>query len=149
MLGGLLTILAMAVVDGLHQRTGDALHKLVFVLVTGTSCALMTGLPEVLLPALPAQLVMLIKAGLGPTAGALALFFLANWHGGIREGIWVHRVTVWGGGALLGAAMLLALVAAQLPTERFVDLLWLVAAVNLVPAALAVVLRSAVQRDLP
>ncbi len=149
MLGGLMTILAMAIVDGLHQRTPGALRNLVFVLVTGTSCVVMTGLPEALLPGLPAHLVMVLKAGLGPTAGALALYFLGNWLGGIREDVWVHRLTVWGGGVLLGVAMLLALVAAQLPAERFVDLLWLVAAVNMVPAALAVVVvvRSAVLGD--
>lgn len=149
MLGGLLTILAMAAIDGLQQRTPGALRNLLFVLVTGTSCVVMTGLPELLLPALPARLMMVLKAGLGPMAGALALYFLGNWLGGIREDIWVHRLTVWGGGALLGLAMLLALAASQLPADRFGDLLWGVAAVNMVPVALAVVavVRSAVLGD--
>lgn len=149
MLGGLLTILAMAAIDGLQQRTPGALRNLLFVLVTGTSCVVMTGLPELLLPALPARLMMVLKAGLGPMAGALALYFLGNWLGGIREDIWVHRLTVWGGGALLGLAMLLALAASQLPAARFGDLLWGVAAVNMVPVALAVVavVRSAVLGD--
>ena len=149
MLGGLLTILAMAVVDGLHQRTPGALRNLVFVLITGASCVVLTGLPEVLIPALPVRLMMVLKAALGLTAGALALSFLGSWLGGIREDIWVHRLTVWGSGVLLGAAMVLALVAAQLPVERFVDLLWLVAAVNMVPTLLAavVVVRSAVPGD--
>ena len=149
MLGGLLTILAMAAIDGLQQRTPGALRNLLFVLVTGTSCVVMTGLPELLLPALPARLMMVLKAGLGPMAGALALYFLGNWLGGIREDIWVHRLTVWGGGTLLGLAMLLALAASQLPADRFGDLLWGVAAVNMVPVALAVVavVRSAVLGD--
>lgn len=149
MLGGLLTILAMAAIDGLQQRTPGALRNLLFVLVTGTSCVVMTGLPELLLPALPARLMMVLKAGLGPMAGALALYFLGNWLGGIREDIWVHRLTVWGGGALLGLAMLLALAASQLPADRFGDLLWGVAAVNMVPVALAVVavVRSAALGD--
>jgi len=149
MSGGILTILSMAVVDGLHQRTRGALRNLLFVLITGASCVVMTGLPEILYPEWPSRWMMVLKAGLGPAAGATAIYFLGNWLGGVREDIWVHRLTAWGGAALLGMALLLALAATQVRAEDFHDLLWLVAAVNLTPAVLAVfvVVRSAVLGD--
>lgn len=36
----------MVVVDGLHQRTSGAARNLLFVLITGASCVILTGLPE-------------------------------------------------------------------------------------------------------
>ncbi len=149
MLGGILTILSMAVVEGVHHRTRGAWRNLLFVLVTGASCVVMTGLPELVFPPWSARSMMVLKAGLGPTAGAMAIYFLGSWLGGVSEDVWVHRLTAWGGAVLLGAAMLLALAATQTPPERFHGLLWLVAGVNMVPAVLAVivVVRSAALGD--
>ena len=77
--------------------------------------------------------MMVLKVGLGPAAGATAIHFLGSWLGGMREDIWIHRLTTWGGVALLGAALLLVLAATQVRAEDFQDLLWLVAAVTSVP----------------
>ena len=149
MLGGILTILAMAAVDALHQRTHGTLRNLLFVLITGASCVVLTGLLETLLPPWPSRWMMVLKVGLGPAAGATAIHFLGSWLGGMREDIWIHRLTTWGGVALLGAALLLVLAATQVRAEDFQDLLWLVAAVNIVPVVLAVVVvvRSTVLGD--
>ena len=149
MLGGILTILSMAVFDSLRHRTRGARYNLLFVLVTGGSCVVMTGLLELLLPHWSDRSMMVLKAGLGPTAGAMAIYFLGNWLGGVWEDVWVHRITVWGGAVLLVASMLLVLLATQVLPENYRALLWLVAGVNLVPAllALVVVVRSAILGD--
>lgn len=138
MLGGLLTLLALALVDTLSSRTLGSVHNLVFVLLTGASCLLMTGLPEVLFPSLPERLLMVLKASLGPLAGAVALYLLGNWLGGMWEGTLVHRLTAWGGCAVLLAATAMAAAASLIETAQFASLLWVTAGVNMVPVLLAV-----------
>ena len=133
MLGGLLTLLALSLLDVLSNRTVGAVRNLVFVFVTGASCVLITGLPEVLFPGLHGRLLMVLKASLGPVAGALALYFLGNWLGGGREDALVHRLTAWGGAVVLLAAAVLGTLASLVNTDRFQELLWLVAVVNMVP----------------
>ncbi|MGE0097743.1 MAG: hypothetical protein AB7S86_05280 [Hydrogenophaga sp.] len=137
MLGGLLTLAALALADVLDSRTRGSVRNLFFVLITGTSCVVMTGLPEVFFPALPERLMMVLKASLGPTAGARALYFLGNWLGGVREDALMHRLTTWGSAVLMLASLSLAAVATQAPLEHFRPLLWTAAGVNLVPVLLA------------
>lgn len=136
LLGGLLTLLALSLVDALSNRSRGAVRNLLFVLVTGASCLLMTGLLEWLFPALPERWWMVLKASLGPLAGAMALHFLGNWLGGLREGVLVHRLTAWGGALVLLAAALMAVVASQIEPADFPSLLWLTAALNMAPVLL-------------
>lgn len=138
MLGGLLTLLALTLVDTLSTRTRGSVRNVVFVLITGTSCLLLTGLPEVLFPNLPERLLMVLKASLGPFAGAIALYFLGKWFGGMWEGALAHRFTAWGGSAVLLAATLMAIVASQIDPAHFTSLLWITAGVTMVPVLLAV-----------
>lgn len=133
-----MTLLALALVDTLSTRTRGSVRNLVFVLITGASCLLMTGLPEVLFPGLPERLLMVLKASMGPLAGAIALYFLGNWLGGMWEGALVHRLTAWGGCAVLLAATLMAAAASQIEPAQFPALLWVTAGVNMVPVLLAV-----------
>jgi hypothetical protein len=119
MLGGLLTLLALSLVDALGNRTVGSVRNLVFVVITGASCVLVTGLPEVFFPHLPARLLMVLKASLGPLAGAMALYFLGNWLGGVREDTLVHRLTAWGGALVLLAALVLAVVGSQTEATHF------------------------------
>jgi GGDEF domain-containing protein len=137
MLGGLLTLLALSLVDALGNRTVGSVRNLVFVVITGASCVLVTGLPEVFFPHLPARLLMVLKASLGPLAGAMALYFLGNWLGGVREDTLVHRLTAWGGALVLLAALVLAVVGSQTEATHFTSLLLVAAAVNMVPVLLA------------
>lgn len=137
MLGGLLTLAALAFADVLESRTRGSVRNLVFVLVAGTSCVVITGLPEVFFPSLPDRLMMVLKAGLGPMAGAMALHFLGNWLGGVREDALMHRLTSWGAAVLFLAALSLIAVATRTPLEQFRTLLTVAAAVNLVPVLLA------------
>lgn len=145
MLGGLLTLSAVALGEALGSRTLGSVRNLLFLLLTGTSCVVMTGLPEVFFPGLPERLVMVVKAGLGPMAGAIALYFLGNWLGGVREDPLVHRLTALGGTVLFLCAIALAATASQVSPSDFPGLLLLAAGVNMVPVLLALlaVIRAA------
>lgn len=137
MLGGLLTLAALALADVLESRSNGSIRNLLFVLVTGASCVVITGLPEVFFPGLPDRLMMVLKAGLGPMAGALALHFLGSWLGGVREDALMYRLTAWGAAVLVLMATILIATASQTPPDQFRPLLAVVAVVNLVPVLLA------------
>ncbi|MFN4003975.1 MAG: hypothetical protein ACK4J1_04590 [Hylemonella sp.] len=138
MLGGLLAIAAVAAADAVYSGSIGSWRNLVFVLVTGAACVLMSGLPEALFPGLPSRLVMLLKAGLGPLAGAIALAYLGIWLGGLREDVLVYRLTAWGGAVLFFAAVGLTMAAAVVEAgQSFHRLLWLTAAANLAAVVLA------------
>ncbi|QCB44817.1 GGDEF domain-containing protein [Hydrogenophaga sp. PAMC20947] len=149
MLGGMLMLLALAVGDGIAHRSSGSLRNVLFILVTGSSCVVITGLPEAVFPGLPQPPMRVLKACLGPGAGAMALYFLGDWLSGPHEDRQVHRLTHWGGAVLALLAMALALRASQIDAEAFQALLWWVAAANMVPAVLALiaVVRSAVLGD--
>lgn len=146
MLGGVLTLLAVAIGDALASRSMASVRNALFLLIAGGSCVLMSGLPEVFFPDLPERLVMVLKAGLGPLAGAMGLYYLGNWLGGVREDSQVHQFTVIGGTVLLMAALALAALATQVERADFRALLALAAAVNMVPVLLALLaVRRAIQ----
>ena len=137
MLGGLLTLCAVALGDTVASRSLASVRNLLFLLTAGTSCVVMTGLPEVFFPELPERVTMVLKAGLGPMAGAMGLYYLGNWLGGVREDALVHRLTALGGTVLLLIALALAATATRVDTEHFRALLMLAAAVNMAPVLLA------------
>jgi GGDEF domain-containing protein len=149
MTGGIFAVLLLAVVDGLSRWSQGALRNLLFVLLTGASAVFMTGLPEVFFPDLSPRLLMMLKASLGPLAGAMAVYFLGAWLGGLREDRLVHRLTAWGGAAVFLMALVLALYASQVEPAGFQSLLWMAAGVNMVPVVIAmgVVTRSAALGD--
>ncbi len=132
-----MTLSAVALGDALTSRTLASARNALFLLIAGSGCVVVTGLAEVFFPALPERLMMVLKAGLGPLAGAMGLYYLSNWLGGIREDSQVHRLTVLGGAVLLMAALALAAVATQVAPSDFRALLALAAAVNMVPVLLA------------
>ena len=144
MTGGIFTIFLMALGDAIgNQNTGTLLSPL-FVLITGASCVVITGLPEALFPMLPARPLMVLKGSLGPMAGSMSLYLLGRWLGGLNEDVLVYRLTAWGGICIAVATLVLAGLAVWVPADRFLSLLWVTAGVNLVPVAiaLAVVRRS-------
>ncbi len=139
MLGGLLTLSAVALGDALASRSVGSVRNLLFVLIAGASCVVITGLPEVFFPDLPARLMIVLKASLGPLAGAMALYFLGNWLGGVREDVLVHNLTALGGTAILLVALALAAVSSQVDPLDFHALLALAATANLVPVVLGMI----------
>lgn len=136
MLGGLLTMVALSASDVAISRNIASVRALLFVVVTGASCVMMTGLPEFFFPGLPERLVMMLKAGLGPLAGAMALVYLGIWLGGMREDMVVYRLTAWGGGALFVGAAGLTLWGALVAPDDFRPLLWVTAVVNMTAVVL-------------
>ncbi len=139
MLGGLLALSGLALTDVVSNRSRASVRNLVFVLVAGTSCVVVTGLPEVLFPELPQRLLMVLKAGLGPLAGALAVHYLGNWLGGMREDPLVYRLTTHWAAAVALAGIALGAAGALVTPATFPGLLAITAAVNMVPVLLGLV----------
>lgn len=108
MLGGLLTLGTLAIADVVVSRSPAAWRGLAFMLLTGSSCIVLSGLPEQVFPNLPPLTVLIFKASLGPLSGALALTYLGQWLGVAAEDPWVHRSIVWGSALLIAAGMMLA-----------------------------------------
>ncbi len=81
MLGGLLTLAAVALANALATRNTNSLRYLVFVVVTGASSLVRTGLPEALFPGLPQDWLNLLKVCTGPLSASLVLYYLGIWLG--------------------------------------------------------------------
>jgi GGDEF domain-containing protein len=137
MAGGIITIFLMALADAVGNRNTGTLLNPLFVLITGASCVVITGLPEALFPMLPDRPLMILKGSLGPLAGSISLYLLGRWLGGLNEDVLVHRLTAWGGVEIAVTTLVLVGFAAWVPEDRFLDLLWVTAGVNLVPVAIA------------
>jgi len=149
MLGGLLTLTSLSLADVLLNRKLGSLRNLLFVLIAGASCVVMTGLPEVLWPHLSMKMLQVLKGSLGPLAGALALYYLGIWMGGSREDRTVSRITTWGSGALFLASIGLAVLVARTSPDDFQQLLLATAIVNMSAAVLGLIatLRAATLGD--
>ncbi len=138
MLGGLLTLCLVALADVLLSRSIAGLRALLFVVLTGTSCLMMTGLPELLAPDIPAQGVLILKASLGPLCGAIALTYLGLWLGVLAEDRIIDRLLVGGAYAMVLSTVILAAAASQAPLLAFIPLLTVTAAATAIPIVLAV-----------
>ncbi|NVO05235.1 MAG: GGDEF domain-containing protein [Rhodoferax sp.] len=137
MLGGLLTIGTMAVVDVVMSRTLAAWRALAFIAVTGTSCVLLSGLPEDLFPGLPVVPLLVLKASLGPLSGAMVLIYLGQWLGVVAEDRLVHLTIVWGSTALVLTAVVISILAALFAQTLGLEILQLAAVVNAAGVLLA------------
>jgi len=137
MLGGLLTIGTMAVVDVVLSRSAAAWRGTVFILVTGSSCMLLSGLPEFLFPDLPAVPVLILKASLGPLSGAMVLSYLNQWLGVAAEDRVVHYTLTWGSFALVVAAIVITILSTLFADTLASEILLLAAAVNALAILLA------------
>jgi GGDEF domain-containing protein len=146
MLGGLLTLVALALADVIVNFKRGGLRNVFFVLFAGSACVVMSGLLREFIPGLlPVWAVQGIKGSIGPAAGAVALYYLGIWMGGSREDRTVHFMTAWGGLAVGLASLVLAGLAVQASPEGFVTLLYWTALFNLTAAllGLAATLRAA------
>ena len=139
MLGGLMTLAATSMADVVINRNISSWRGLVFIVLTGTSCVLMTGLLEVLIPDLPTTAVRVLQSSLGPLSGALALTYLGLWLGVAAEDPLVHYTIAWGSYALVLTALLTAALALLDPLEATVRLNVLTALVNSISVALVTV----------
>lgn len=150
MLGGLLTLAALALSDALINRKRGALRNVVFVLVAGAACVVSTGLISTLKPGVvPAWTSQMFRGGLGPVASALALYYLGLWLGGSREDRTVHHITAWGALAMGLAGVALGAQAAWATPDEFRQLMVTTASVNVAIAMMGLVatLRAAALGD--
>ena len=137
MLGGLLTIGTMAVVDVVMSRSLAAWRGLAFMAITGSSCVLLSGLPEDLFPGLPLAPVMVLKASLGPLSGAMVLIYLGQWLGVAAEDRAVHHTIVWGSAVLVLTALVITILASLFAKTLATEILLLSAVVNAIAVLLA------------
>ena len=137
MLGGLLTISTMAVVDVVRSRSPAAWRGMVFMIVTGSSCMLLSGLPEYLFPDLPTIPVLILMASLGPLSGAMVLSYLSQWLGVAAEDRLVHYTLSWGSVALVLAAVIITILSTLFADTQSREILLLAAAVNALAVLLA------------
>jgi GGDEF domain-containing protein len=95
MLGGFLTLAMVAVSDLAINPTVGAWRALVFVLLTGWSCVIMSGLAGQLFPDIPELTMEVMKVSMAPLSGALALTYLGFWLGVKRDDRAVYRSMVF------------------------------------------------------
>jgi diguanylate cyclase (GGDEF)-like protein len=112
MLGGLLTIGMMAIMDVARSRSLSSFRSLVFLIITASSCVLLSGLPEDLFPWLPATPVLILKASLGPLSGAMVLIYLGQWLGSAADDRLVFHTISSGSKALVICAFIISAMAA-------------------------------------
>ncbi len=137
-MSGALLLLAMAAAADIW-RSGSlaAWRGLGFIALTGSTCVLMTGLPEYLFDITDDRLLLPAKVALGPLSGALALMYLGIWLGRAFEDS-VLRVSVIGGAfALLASAVAMILWSLLDTRTEARQLIAVSAVVNLVSVVLA------------
>lgn len=130
MLGTLLTLVSIAFLDLLVNRSRYALRGVIFISLTGSTAVLLTGLPEFLFPELPVAALMVLKASLGPLSGAVTLTYQRMWLESIGNDPLVFRISVIGGFASLLATFVLGGLAAFASPVDFNGLLLAAATVN-------------------
>jgi len=147
--GGLLTLTGLALVFALLVRSANAMRYLAFVALTGASSLVRTGLVEVLLPGVPADLMDLLKVCAGPLSAALVIRYMAIWLGGVDVDPDVYRVAQWGSHAMLLVAAVLGMLVYMVPDDQYYRLLRASAIVTAIAAmvGLAASLRAAALGD--
>lgn len=149
MLGGLLTLAAVALAYALVTRSANSFRYLLFVVITGASSLVRTGLVETLLPGIPEDVMRLLKVSMGPLSAALVLNYLSIWLGGAEVDPVAHRITTWGSVAMLVAGLTLGTLLFLTPTQYFHRLLQATAVITVVAVVmgLTIAIRAAVMGD--
>jgi GGDEF domain-containing protein len=149
MVGVLAVLCLIAAADLIYQRTVPAARGLAFILVTGGSSVLMSGLPETLFSGLHPATLLPLKAVGGPISGALALTYLGIWMDATHTDRLMRGIVRWGSFALVLAAVALALLALLADGWTPASVLALALGVNVVSVALAaaVAIRGAAYGD--
>ncbi|MCF8167648.1 MAG: GGDEF domain-containing protein [Rhodoferax sp.] len=123
MLGGLVTLATISMVDIAMHRSLAAWRGLAFILTTGCSAMLLTGLVDFAFPGFTDAGLLALKTSFAPLSGALALSYLGLWLGAAADDLVVHLCTAWGSAGLLVAAGILAALSLILPLTSAYHLL--------------------------
>jgi GGDEF domain-containing protein len=108
MAGALLLLTGVAAGQVLTRPSAANWRSLAFMLLTGSSCLLLSGLPEYALGVSNSQGFLMAKVALPPLSSALALNYLGFWLGISVEDRLIRHSTAWG--ALFLVAVSIALV---------------------------------------
>jgi GGDEF domain-containing protein len=137
MLGGLLTIGTMAVMDVFRSRSLSSWRSLFFLIITGSSCVLLSGLPEDMFPGLPVAPVLILKASLGPLSGAMVLLYLGQWLGSAADDRLVHHTISSGSKALVISAVLVTVMSALFAADYELEILLFAAVLSALAVLMA------------
>ena len=137
MLGGLLTIGTMAIVDVARSRSLASLRSLAFLTITGSSCVLLSGLPEDLFPWLPLTPVLILKASLGPLSGAMVLMYLGQWLGSAADDRLVFHTISAGSKALVISTFIISAMAAMFAETYSIEILYFAAVLSALAVLMA------------
>lgn len=96
MAGGIFTLAAIALTDVLLNRNTSSWRALLFTVLSGGSCVVMSGVAEAMFPGIPTSIIAVTKVSLAPLSGALALTYLGIWLGVAIEDPVVHYTLVGG-----------------------------------------------------
>lgn len=140
MLGGLLTLGGVAVAYALAARNLNSMRYVVFVVVTGASSLVRTGLLEALFPEFPPELLRWLKVCMGPLSAALVLNYLGIWLGGHDIDPLAHHITRWSAGAMLVTALVLGLLVGRADEQQFLRLLQATAVTTMIAVMLGLLI---------
>lgn len=130
MAGAILLLSIVAAADLVASRSVSAVRGLAFILLTGGSSILLSGLPEMLMPSLRGGVVLPLQASFGPLSGALALTYLGVWLGAARDDRLIRWMVAGGSFALVLTAVVLAIIALLQDVWRPVQVIAAAALVN-------------------
>ena len=130
MMGGLATLATFALVDALLRRSMSAWRAFVFVLLTGTICAMLTGLWQIFFPDFSPLLIHTLQNSLGLICAALWLNYLGLWLGVATEDRMLGLTINLGAIVLVLVAGAMAVLTLVSPQQDWHDLLLLAALLN-------------------
>lgn len=81
MAGVLVALVAVLLIDAVRLRSPRKLRVWLLMAMMASACLVMSGLPELLWPALADGGLMAVKVALGPLTAAVALAYLGQWSG--------------------------------------------------------------------
>jgi GGDEF domain-containing protein len=139
MMGALLLLMLVAATDVVRLGNIAAWRGLSFVMLTGASCIVMSGLPEYLLDITDERVLLPIKVTMGPLSGALTISYLGIWFGQGFEDRFLRRLIVYGAFMTLLAAVGMGVWTYMSPATPSRLLLSISAGINILSAVMACV----------
>ena len=137
LLGALLTFFGAALADAVRNPTLAAWRALGFIVLTGSSCMIMSGWLEHIAQIQNPVGLLPAKVALGPLSGALALLYLGIWFGKLAQDAWLDHLIHWGSFAQCLAGVLLLVSALIWPAHGY-TLLCITFAVNILSVIMAI-----------
>lgn len=105
MCGAIVLLCLVSAVDMYVQKSVESIRSFAFVGAAGAAAVVLSGVPQILVPEMVPQALLVLKASLGPLAVALALNYLIVWLGVGRDDPLTRR-TLTIGSSIYGVATL-------------------------------------------